>query len=195
MYSIDGAARPAAGDRRFALKQATDAAHRRVEGVVQAASMFGSRAGYLPYLMATYEVRAGFEALLDAAGAELVWPDWRGRRIAGLVAQDIADLGEIAPPLVATAENVSSDLSSGELIGVLYVLEGSALGARVLVDLATEIGLSASFGARHLHAQAGDRAAWRSFLAMMSTAADPPCHQTANQTFEAFARAYERASS
>ena len=78
------------------------------------------------------------------------------------------------------------------MVGVLYVLEGSSLGARVLVKAAAEMGLSAEFGARHLFRQAGDRDAWRSFVAMMAAALDAPSHDAANATFNAFADAYSR---
>lgn len=191
MYSIEGVA---GQDRRFALKHATDAAHRRVESVVQAASMFSSPGGYRSYLQATYAMRAGAENLLDAAGAGLIWARWPERRIAHVVAEDIADLGDSPPVPSAIQKRFRAQMSPGELVGALYVLEGSALGTRILVKLASEIGMTATRGARHLHLQAEDRGAWRDFIAVMSALDDPPCHLTANKMFEAFARAYERAS-
>lgn len=194
MYLTDRVAGAGAEDRRFALKRATDAAHRRVEGVVQAASMFASREGYHRYLAATFKMRAEFERLLDVAGAAQIWPEWPRRRIAALVAHDITDLGKIAPQTRELPENFTCRLDAGELVAILYVLEGSALGARVLVKLASEIGLSAGYGARHLFTQAGDRDAWRSFTAMMSELSEPPSHAMANRTFEAFACAYEEAA-
>ncbi len=194
MYLTDGVSGAGAEGRRFALKRATDAAHRRVEGVVQAASMFASREGYARYLAATFKMRAEFERLLDMAGAAQIWPEWPRRRIAALVAEDIADLGKIAPQTRDVPENFTSRLEAGELVAILYVLEGSALGARVLVKLACEIGLSAGFGARHLFRQAGERDAWPSFTAMMSALPQSPSHAMANRTFEAFACAYEEAA-
>ncbi len=191
MHLAEAAAGQAIGDRRFALKRATDEAHTRVEEIVQGAGMFASREGFKRYLAATFEMRARYERLLDRDGAEQVWARWPSRRIAGLVAQDIADLGGVAE---AREANLQQALSPAELIGVLYVLEGSSLGARVLVKSVADIGLTARFGARHLFRQAGDRGAWRSFLAMMAAAPDAPCEATANATLEAFAAAYRKAA-
>lgn len=191
MYLAESAVGAAAEDRRFALRRATDDAHARVEGIVQGAGMFASREAFRRYLTATYEMRARYERLLDLSGAAKVWPDWPGRRIAELVAQDIVDLGGGAP---APEENSMATLSKAELIGVLYVLEGSSLGARVLVKSVEALGLTEAFGARHLYKQAGDRSAWRSFMSMMSAASEAPCHDAARATFDAFAAAYSRAA-
>ena len=188
MYLPEVAGGTAVEDRRFALKRATDKSHARVEGIVQGAGMFATREGYRRYLDATFTMRAAYERLLDRSGAAGVWADWPGRKIAGLVAMDIADLGGAPPPV----EDISKPLSAAEMVGVLYVLEGSSLGARVLVKAAAEMGLSSEFGARHLFRQAGDRDAWRSFVAMMAAAPDAPSHDAANATFNAFADAYSR---
>ena len=191
MYVAQVEGRPAVEDRRFALKRATDHAHAAVEGIVQDAGMFASRDGFRRYLTATFAMRSHYERLLDLNGAAELWPRWPSRRIASLVAQDIADLG--CDP-VAPQEDLRLGLSAAELVGVLYVLEGSSLGARVLVQSVSDIGLTASFGARHLFRQAGDRDAWRSFLALMSAAPEAPCHRIAEATFEAFAQAYREAA-
>jgi heme oxygenase (biliverdin-IX-beta and delta-forming) len=187
MYAAPGAS--SLEDRRFALKRATDAAHTRVEGIIESAGMFQTLDGYRRYLAGSYAARARMEHWLDEAGAEAVWPDWPRRRIAHLIAADIDDLGGIA---LAARESSPPPLSPAELLGVLYVLEGSSLGARVLVNMTDGLGLSASHGARHLHVQAGDRAAWRSFLSVMSASAEPPNVNAALSAFDAFAEAYSR---
>lgn len=177
--------------RRFALKRATDAAHTRVEGIIGQAGMFSSPEGYRRYLAATLDIRTRYEALMDASDAAAVWPAWPGRRIAPLVAQDLADLGGRSPPF----ENVAAKPFKGaELLGALYVLEGSSLGARVLSKSVQQFGLSASHGARHLHAQAGDAAIWRDFVDLLDRSEMAPCHATANRVFDDFAAAYQRAA-
>lgn len=190
MYLPTAERTPAMADRRFAIKRATDEAHARVEGIVQRAGMFSSRESYRRYLEATFAMRARFERALDDSGAALIWPEWPSRKIADLVAQDIADLGGVAP----AAAVLQRRLSTAELLGVLYVLEGSSLGARVLVKAVAELGLTASSGARHMFRQAGDRDAWRSFTAMMAAAPEAPSHEAANATFDAFADAYSLAA-
>jgi len=191
MYAIAGA-RVSPEDHRFALKRATDAAHARVEEIVQAAGMFGSIEGYRRYLNGSYAARARLEHRLDAGGAERLWADWPSRRIAHLIAADIDDLGGVA--LVSSGMS-ALPLSDAELLGVLYVLEGSSLGARVLVNMARGLGLSATCGARHLVHQAGDTGAWRSFVALMNSAAQPPSIEAALAAFDVFADAYSREAS
>lgn len=190
MYLAESAAAPAMEDRRFALKRATNEAHDRVEAVVRSAGMFDTPEGFRRYLTATFEMRARYERLLDLNGAARVWADYPGRRIAGLVAQDIVDLGGEVP---STLPDEEKTYSAGELLGVMYVLEGSSLGARILVKSVAEMGFSAGFGARHLFTQAEDRGAWRSFIAAMDASPEGPCHETARATFDAFAAAYRKA--
>ena len=190
MFLAEAAAGPMVEDRRFALKRATNEAHERVEGVVRDAGMFETREGFRRYLAATYEMRVRYERLLDLNQAERVWTDYPTRKIAGLIAEDIEDLGGI--PMSSEPADKKT-YSAGELLGMLYVLEGSSLGARVLVKSVADMGLSASFGARHLFRQAEDRGAWRSFLDALSASPEPPCHHTARATFDAFAAAYRKA--
>lgn len=196
MYLAQAGSGSAVEDRRFALKRATRQAHAKVERIVQDAGMFASHGGFRRYLAATHAMRAYYERLLDLNGAAELWPRWPTRRIAALVSQDIADLGVADPGGAEESpdENLRLDLTKAELMGILYVLEGSSLGARVLVNSVADIGLTASFGARHLFRQAGDRDAWRSFLALMSAATEAPCHHAAEATFEAFAQAYRAAA-
>ena len=178
-------------ERRFALKRATDKAHAKVESIVQSAGMFDSVDGYRRYVAATLAMRQRFEGMLDAAGASDLWPAWPGRRIAHLAAKDLADLG--GSPFEPVHRSVKFRQTPGELLGVLYVLEGSSLGARILVRLVGSLGLSGEHGARHLHAQAGDAGAWRSFLDVLDACAEQPCHDTAVAVFDAFADAYLQA--
>jgi len=176
--------------RRFALKRATDEAHAGLEAIVQSGDMFGSVDGYRRYVAATWAMRDHFERLLDINGAADLWPDWPGRRIAGLAAQDMLDLGVAArPPQI----NRPSRLTAAELLGVIYVLEGSSLGARILVRMVTALGFSRNFGARHLFAQSDSSSAWRSFISVLDASPQPPCHSTARTVFGAFADAYQQA--
>jgi heme oxygenase len=186
------AIRPAgAANRRFALKAATDVAHARVEAIIQSAGLLDSLSGYRRFLAATWVLRQQHETQLDAAGAAGLWPLWPSRRISMLAARDMADLGIAAPEQPA---QLHAALTVGELLATLYVLEGSSLGARLIARSVGALGLTAGYGARHLHAQAGDASAWRSFLALLEASSVPPCHDTANAVFDRFAAAYGQAA-
>ena len=180
-----------ADSRRFSLKRATDAAHKRVEAIIDAAGMFAGIDGYRRYLAATLELRTRYEAMMDASGAADVWPAWPARRVAHLVAQDLADVEGVSGAL---EKYEGAPLTRAELLGVLYVLEGSSLGTRVLSKSVSAFGLSADHGARHMFAHAGEPGVWRDFVDTLETSDVAPCHATAVQAFDAFADAYQRAA-
>ncbi len=66
-----------------------------------------------------------------------------------------------------------SDFSLGTdletVLGALYVIEGSSLGARVLFSRAVALGLGESFGARHLARQSTSKG-WKTFLEVLDAA-------------------------
>ena len=64
------------------------------------------------------------------------------------------------------AADLSNDMET--LIGVSYVLEGSALGARILVKQAAVLGYDEARGARHLWKQAAGLENWRRFIAFIA---------------------------
>ncbi|MCB1470933.1 MAG: biliverdin-producing heme oxygenase [Rhizobiaceae bacterium] len=91
---------------------------------------------------------------------------WRCTDLASLVAQDLVDLDT---PALPSATFAGIDQCEGRQLGMAYVLEGSGLGARILLKRAAELGMSAVYGARHLAAQTDDPARWRSFMALLDT--------------------------
>ncbi|MEQ8481368.1 MAG: biliverdin-producing heme oxygenase [Hoeflea sp.] len=139
---------------RSALRDSTSPLHRSLDDVV---GDFGSIQAYTTYARKTHRFRQAMEcALLDDDES-----GWMLDRIAWLIAMDVADLGTNVLPKTET--ELSFDTSARRL-GAFYVLEGSALGARLLLRRAEAIGTNADFGARHLARQASDPMRWRSFL-------------------------------
>ena len=139
--------------RRFALRARTADAHARLDATVGPLSGAAAYARYLRGLLA-------FRAPAERA---LVGTAWSPAPIAALIAADMADLGVAARPEVAVA---TPEGASGAL-GLAYVLEGSALGARLLHRQALALGFDPERGARHLAAQTADLAAWHVFLAAL----------------------------
>ena len=83
-------------------------------------------------------------------------------------------------------------------LGVHYVLEGSALGARILCKRVEQIGLHRDYGARHLWAQSERAGHFRTFVDLLHQRA-PALDEArriagANAAFEAAAEAMERAA-
>lgn len=154
--------------RRYRLRAATSTAHIRLDALVEAGAFLKRRDIYLDYLHSTYRARAAVEAGLDAAGVEQIYAAWPGRLVATDLARDIADLDPAATPRRGDPVHFTS---APAVLGGLYVLEGSALGARLLASRAATIGMTRDFGGRHMWAQTRDPTAWRRFVATLDNLA------------------------
>lgn len=144
------------GPRRHALRLATRGLHGKLDGLI---GRFSDLGAYSSYLLVSTAFRASVEAELQpeavrAAGLSplsLVEELHRDRRDLGLT--------EAAGP---TEAGLGCHRSAH--LGALYVLEGASMGARVLMADAERIGLSGSFGARHLARQVAAAGRWPRFL-------------------------------
>lgn len=150
--------------RRFVLRDRTATAHAMVESLV---GTLVSLEAYRRYVGGMQRFRAPVEAGLSTFIWPAVFGAWRPIMLADALRQDLADLGlpDPAPPApIAPPDGIAG------LFGLLYVLEGAALGAAVLLPRARALGLGATFGARHLARQT-DAAArnWQGFVALMET--------------------------
>ncbi|MBN9363050.1 MULTISPECIES: biliverdin-producing heme oxygenase [unclassified Devosia] len=146
--------------RRWLLRERTAEAHAAVDAAIGG---FHDLPSYGNYLRAIAAFRRPIEDRLNS----VAWPeallDWRPARVSEAIAADLADLG--IRPDASRPQQVP--LEGDSLFGALYVLEGSALGARLLLARAESIGLSAGFGARHLALLGSNIDGWRGFLARL----------------------------
>lgn len=140
---------------RSLLRDRTSHLHRDLDAQV---GMFATAADYLRYLTGTWRFRAQIEAALPGHAG------WQPMRLADSVRDDLADLGEPVPPAKAASW---APANAAEMLGACYVLEGSAVGARMLVVAAEKLGFTGAFGARHLHLQAADRRRWPQFIDLL----------------------------
>lgn len=143
---------------RSFLREQTSALHRELDAIVGA---FSNRAEYAHFLQGTFRHRAPVEsALLESAAARS--SSWLPSKLVPALKADLADLGVPLP----TAEPLYLSNDMAAFLGAAYVLEGSALGGRVLVK-GVDAAFGPEFGARYLSAQAGSLDSWRSFLATL----------------------------
>ncbi|MFT3727663.1 MAG: biliverdin-producing heme oxygenase [Terricaulis sp.] len=175
-------------DRRRTLRQRTAAAHAALETHV---GPFVSRSAYVRYCRGLHGFRASLEPALDIFARGGTCGEWRPVTIAGELTADLADLNarSVAPLHIAFT-------SADEAIGGFYVLEGSALGARLLITQATTLGFTEWNGARHLARQAATLANWRGFLDMLESLPHLDMERAvagASIAFEAAASAMARA--
>lgn len=146
---------------RFALRDLTRSGHDRLDALVGEFNVTGD---YTRYLDGMAAFRGSVEAALanvDHAGS---FETWRPGLIVPELAMDLRDLGLQAP-----RENPAFDVPPDPegLLGVFYVLEGSALGARLLASRAAALGFSADYGARHLAAQTSRPGAWPHLVSLL----------------------------
>ncbi|GGP26072.1 biliverdin-producing heme oxygenase [Silvimonas amylolytica] len=113
---------------RHHLRDATQPLHARLDQLL-AAHAFDSSASYSHFLKAQAAALIPLELALEAAGIEDELPDWPVRRRREALLGDLYTLDAALPALMPQPA-LAPDQSRW---GALYVLEGSRLGAAVLL--------------------------------------------------------------
>ena len=149
------------------LRAATEAAHARLDTRIMTAAPFADPERYGRFLLVQHAFHRDIDALYDNPVLDGLLPDLAGRRRLPLIKVDLTDLG-IAIPAITTAPQFGPQIDLPTALGWLYVAEGSNLGAAFLLKEAVKLGLSETFGARHLAgAPEGRGLHWRTFTAAL----------------------------
>lgn len=144
---------------RLYLRDHTRQAHQELDRTI---GRLDSVDAYGNFLRASYAHRQPVERYLAGADWPASFGDWRPTELGPLIAADLADIG--AEPPVSPSFDLSKDIAC--VVGVIYVLEGSALGAKLIRRMAGALGYDENHGARHL-AQQERLGSWRGLLAIM----------------------------
>lgn len=163
------------------LKGRTAPLHSELDAIVGKLDTLRS---YKHYLDALLSFREPLERAVRQA-RPLARLGLRPKFIASAIRRDMDDLG--LPP--APDMGATTIIDTSQLVGTLYVLEGSALGARMVYRRALDLGLSAQFGARHLACQMQDKASWPEFLAVLDRHDQSNAEDTARASVAAFEHA------
>jgi heme oxygenase len=171
-----------ASPRRFLLRERTSDIHAAVDTAV---GSFDTLERYGSYLQGLHAFRLPLEAYL----ASIEWPrhfgTWRPAAIGGLIMKDMDDLGL---PSFCPEEDISLCADLESVMGALYVLQGSSLGARILFSRARALGLNEIHGARHLAEQAHPED-WKTFLELLDSAPQMDMDKVIDASRSAFAAA------
>lgn len=145
------------------LREATRPAHERLEERLDMLSKLGSVEQRRTLAAAFHRLHAGMERELAPWLADLDGLDFDDRRRSLVLDADLAALGATAPAPTAAPRPAGR----AEALGLMYVLEGSSLGGKVIRKYAERAGLDMS-GLGFLDPY-GERTgqAWRSFLAVL----------------------------
>ena len=160
MTPQDTAQRPALRSQRLNL--ITNEPHQKLDALVKAHKPFNERARFARFVVAQYLFQSELKALYTESALQELVPDLPARCRAEHAKADLADLETEVPGPVVGAVNSPS---KAEALGWIFVSEGSKLGAAFLIKRAVGLGLSETFGARHLGEPEGGRAeGWKSFV-------------------------------
>ena len=157
-------------NRAARLKETTHETHDRLDKSIMAHRPFESQARYGLFLKVQHQFHREIDALYSNPLLDKLLPDLAGRRRFGLIERDLADL-RLAAPSSETAPifSNSAEVDLPTALGWLYVAEGSNLGAAFLLKAAQGLGLSETFGARHLAAAPEGRGLhWKTFTAALN---------------------------
>ncbi|KQN56144.1 heme oxygenase [Pseudomonas sp. Leaf48] len=148
--------------RSLRLNQITHEPHSKLDALVKAHSPFETQANFARFVVAQYLFQSELVSLYNDAELTAIVPDLPARCRADEAKADLADLETEVPDPVAGALH---NPSRARALGWIFVSEGSKLGAAFLIKRAVSLGLSDTFGARHLGEPAGGRAeGWKRFI-------------------------------
>ena len=112
---------------RQALRQACETAHARLDACFSRVEL-SSREGYCAFLTAHAAAFLPVELALERGGIAGLLPDWAVRRRGARLVGDLRALELATPPPAGTV----CFARTADLLGGLYVLEGSRLGGTIL---------------------------------------------------------------
>lgn len=162
-------AKPLETSRAKRLKTATHETHEQLDQSIMAGDPFASRESYGLFVTVQHQFHRDIDALYRKPELAQLIPDLARRSRFGLIEQDLYDLGIVPAVKRATPEfRADADFDIPTAVGWLYVAEGSNLGAALLLKEAEKLGLSETFGARHLAAAPEGRGLyWKTFTAAL----------------------------
>ncbi|KYG98242.1 heme oxygenase [Bradyrhizobium sp. DOA1] len=175
---------------RERLRDTTAAAHRELDAQLSSFDLTVV-AGYRRFLQASAGALLPLEAALVEAGVASMFPDWPERSRSAAIAADLGRLGSAAQPTVSVPP-----LTPGGMLGTMYVLEGSRLGAKFLLkEVADAADPRITEATSYLSHGAGKRL-WQSLLSKLQSeevSDEDEVIEAARAAFAAFERAADRA--
>jgi heme oxygenase len=144
------------------LRSSTHHLHQLIDSHFDLAAI-SSEVGYPAFLLASWPF-AAIEVALEGAGIHGVLPDWDKRRRREALALDLRHCG-IEPPCLNRLE-IAPD--HGTLLGWSYVLEGSRLGASMILQAMNKSSEQPARATHFLHHGDGEYL-WQSYKAALST--------------------------
>ncbi|WP_430009593.1 biliverdin-producing heme oxygenase [Methylophaga lonarensis] len=153
------------------LKNGTSAIHEQLDKRIMQLNPFADNAHYQGFLRMQLRLHAAGEQVYQNAQLNTLIPDLKQRSRLNAVLQDCVDLN-IATELQQHDQQLGQQFTITDSyagLGWLYTIEGSTLGAAMLLKhVKNSLNLSETFGASHMAAHSDGRAThWREFKAIL----------------------------
>lgn len=174
--------------RRQFLRERTGPIHQQLDDCV---GEFNDLPAYLRYTKGMLTFRRPIEQRLADTAMPAWFAGFQPNYLAAALERDLVALGEELPDGQAAKTGFPALVEAGALLGTLYVLEGSTLGAKLLVRRAAALGLHETTGAGHLKKQSSDLGNWNAFAALLDSAEDVDDEKMAQAAMATFAHALD----
>lgn len=150
------------------LNAITHEPHSRLDARVKSHEPFASVERFAHFVAAQYLFQRDLQNLYQNPRLIALIPDLPQRC---RVQQTVLDLADLQRPLPEGDDSIRDrQMDLGEALAWLFVSEGSKLGAAFLLKRMPALGLSETFGARHLGEPEGGRAqGWKAFTAVLDS--------------------------
>jgi len=175
---------------RERLRDATATAHRELDAQLSSFDLTVF-SGYCRFLQASAGALLPLEAALVDAGVARLFPDWPERARSAAIVADLERLGRDAHATVS----VPSMTPSG-VLGTMYVLEGSRLGAKFLLKTVADAADPRIGEATAYLSHGTGKRLWQSFLTTLQgedICDEDEAIEAAQLAFAAFEQAADRA--
>lgn len=146
---------------RDIISDATRSSHRRLDLALSWLDI-GQPRYYAGFLRGQAEALFPIEAALEKGGIENHIPDWQQRLRTPALEHDLSVMDVACDPLP-----VPEFKSTAEMLGAVYVLEASRMGARVMLARLAENPESSAMGATAYLRHGFGKRLWPSFLTLL----------------------------
>lgn len=161
--SRDHAGRRVAGaDLRSRLRDSTADAHRQLDRSLMAFDL-KTTSGYRRFLEASASALLPIETALVESGVDDIVEDWPSRSRTDVILEDLTQVdGKLSLMLAPAA------FSRSALLGTMYVLEGSRLGARFLLKIVARSADPVAARATAYLSHGSEQQLWEQFLVLLA---------------------------
>lgn len=149
------------------LRTETGPLHHQLEKRLRLFETVTTLDSYGNHLQRLHEWLIPLEERLAPLASELL-VDWEHRRKSKWVKMDLVALGLVPPK--RRSENLPACANPAQCMGILYVLEGSSLGAQIITrHYSRTLGLTPGTGLRYFHGYGeATGAMWTAFLKILN---------------------------